>query len=112
MKHLIAVTAAALLLTSLEARAVDPSEVKAVYSKKCSKCHGLDGKGKTKMGRKLGAKDYTDQKVQDSMDDQKMFAAIKDGLKVKGKRKMKAEKDLADVQVKALIAYMRAFAKK
>ena len=112
MKHLVAVTAAALLVATLQARTADPSEVKAVYGKKCANCHGPDGKGKTKMGRKLGAKDYTDQKVKDSLNDAKMFTAIKDGLKVKGKRKMKAEKDLTDAQVRALIAYMKSFAKK
>ena len=34
------------------------------YSKKCASCHGKDGSGKTKMGKKSGARDYRDAKVQ------------------------------------------------
>ena len=30
----------------------------------CTKCHGDDGKGQTKAGKKLQLKDYTDAKVQ------------------------------------------------
>ena len=32
---------------------------KALYEKECAKCHGTDAKGETKMGKKLGAKDYS-----------------------------------------------------
>src|SRR5690349_10343956 len=36
---------------------------KALYEKNCVKCHGMDGKGDTKMGKKLGAKDYSNPKT-------------------------------------------------
>jgi cytochrome c len=32
---------------------------KALFAQKCASCHGQDGKGKTKMGEKLGVKDLT-----------------------------------------------------
>ncbi len=32
---------------------------KALFAQKCASCHGPDGKGKTKMGEKLGVKDLT-----------------------------------------------------
>ena len=33
------------------------------WEKDCQKCHGPDGKGGTKMGKKVEVKDYTDPAV-------------------------------------------------
>ena len=52
---------AALVLSAWTVRAADTA---ALYEKHCLKCHGADGKGETKMGKKVGAKDLTDAKVQ------------------------------------------------
>jgi cytochrome c551/c552 len=104
---LIAITALALSATSLLAR--DP---KALYEDQCAKCHGLDGKGQTKMGQKLGAKDYTDAKVQAALTEDAAFKAIKDGFKDKdGKALMKPTEDVSDDDAKALVVYMRTFKK-
>ena len=35
----------------------DPAQ--ALFTKNCASCHGKDGKGKTPIGRKFGAKDLT-----------------------------------------------------
>ena len=77
----------------------------------CAKCHGADGKGQTKAGRKLNVKDYTDAKVQAEMKDADMFKATKDGVLDKGgKEKMKAYKDeLSDAEITELVAYVRKF---
>ena len=40
------------------------ADAKTTWADKCVKCHGADGKGDTKMGKKLEIKDYTDAKVQ------------------------------------------------
>src|SRR4029078_12572243 len=87
------------------------ADAKETYTKDCAKCHGEDGKGKTKMGEKLGVKDYTDVTVQTEMKDEKMVKAIKEGVKADDKTKMKAFSDLGDAEVKALVAYVRAFKK-
>ena len=88
------------------------AEVKALYDKHCTKCHGPDGKGKTKMGRQSGVKDYTDPKVQEEMKDDAAFKTIKEGITEKGKERMKAyASELSDADIKALIGYMRAFKK-
>ena len=80
------------------------------YDKSCAKCHGKDGKGETKMGQKLGIKDYTDPKVQAEMKDDAAAKAIKEGLKDKdGKVLMKPAEDLSDADIKALVDYMRTF---
>ena len=71
-----------------------------------------DGKGKTKMGEKMGVKDYTDPKVQDGMKDEAMTKAIKEGVKDGETTKMKAFGDvLSDDEIKALVKYVRDFKK-
>jgi len=109
MKKLIPLIIAALTIPAVAVFAADGKEN---YNKSCAKCHGEDGKGQTKMGQKLGAKDYTDAKVQEALKDDVAFKAIKDGLKDKdGKALMKPAEGLSDADIKALVAYMRAFKK-
>jgi cytochrome c553 len=87
-------------------------DAKENYDKSCAKCHGKEGKGDTKMGQKLGAKDYSDAKVQAEMKDEAAIKAIKEGLKDKdGKVMMKPAEDLSDADIKALVAHMRTFKK-
>ena len=109
MKKLVVVAIAAFALAATSARA---AEAKELYEKDCAKCHGADGKGDTKMGKKLGAKDYTDAKVQAEMKDDKAFKVIKEGLKDKeGKVLMKPSEGISDDEIKALVKYMRTFKK-
>ncbi len=77
----------------------------------CTKCHGEDGKGQTKVGKKLKLKDYTDAKAQAEMKDEDMIKAIADGVNdAAGKEKMKAYKDeLSADEIKELVAYIRKF---
>ena len=42
-------------------------DAKETWEKTCAKCHGADGKGQTKMGQKLSAKEYTAANVQASL---------------------------------------------
>jgi cytochrome c553 len=94
------------------AMAVSGADVKENWEKLCAKCHGMDGKGQTKMGQKLGMKDYTDAKVQEELKDERAFKSIKEGLKDKeGKTLMKPAEGLTDADIKALIAHLRTFKK-
>jgi len=81
------------------------------WENNCSKCHGPDGKGQTKAGKKLQLKDYTEAKAQADMKDEEMIKAISDGILDKaGKEKMKAYKaDLTADEIKDLVAYIRKF---
>ena len=109
MKKLIALTVATLLVAGASARAAD---VKENWEKHCVKCHGPDGKGDTKMGKKLEVKDYTDPKIQEKMKDAEMAKQIKEGKKEGDKVRMKAYAEvLTEAEVKDLVAYVRAFKK-
>jgi mono/diheme cytochrome c family protein len=100
-----------LVLTGAAVTLTQAQDAKAVYEKDCAKCHAANGNGDTKMGKKLGAKDYTDAKVQADMKDDKAFKVIKEGLKEGDKTLMKPSEGITDDQIKALITYMRAFKK-
>ena len=110
MKTTAKLTAAcvALLLAAAVTSAAPAAEN---WENHCTKCHGEDGKGQTKAGKKLNAKDYTDAKVQAEMKDEDMLKAIVDGVFDKGgKEKMKAYKDeLSAAESKELVAYIRKF---
>lgn len=79
------------------------------YEKTCASCHGKDGKGATKAGRKAGVKDLTDKAYQTTFTDAEAFTAIKDGMKDEsGKEQMKPFGDkLTDEEIKELVAYIR-----
>ena len=109
MKKIIITTCVLALLASPALLAED---AKAIYEKDCTKCHGADGKGETKMGKKLGAKDYSDAKVQAALTDEAAFKAIKEGFKSKeDKVLMKPAEGVSDADIKAVVAYMRTFKK-
>ena len=107
MKKLI-ITLALLASATLVSRAAETTEN---WQKHCAKCHGNDGKGDTKMGKKAGVKDMTAADFQGKLNDEHAFKAVRDGVKEDGKEKMKPNKDLSDAEIKALIAHVRTLKK-
>ena len=101
---------ATLLACAAGSRAADVTEN---WTKHCASCHGKDGKGETKAGKKAGVKDQTDSKYQAELTDEKMFKQIKEGMKDKdGKDKMKPFGDKrTDDEILALVAHVRSFKK-
>ncbi len=76
----------------------------------CAKCHGADGKGQTKVGKKLKLKDYTSAEVQAAMTDAEMTKAIAEGVFEGGKEKMKAYKEeLSADEIAELVTLVRKF---
>jgi cytochrome c6 len=92
------------VLTSPSASFGDDSA--GLYKSKCAMCHGADGKGETPAGKSMKVKDFASDDVK-SMSDADLSDAI-----AKGKGKMPPFKTLSADQVKGLVEYVRAFAKK
>jgi mono/diheme cytochrome c family protein len=111
MKRLMMIGAATAALAVMAAYADEPAapDAKTTFETKCAICHGKDGKGATKMGTKLGLRDYTDPKIQETLKDEEMVKAIKEGIKKDDQTKMKAfGESLSDAQIKALVDYVRS----
>lgn len=109
MKKLIILAAVVGFAAALNASAADAKEN---WETQCAKCHGAEGKGDTKMGQKLGARDFTDAKVQADIKDDAAFKALKEGLKsADDKTLMKPFEQLTDDELKALVAYVRTLKK-
>ena len=109
MKKTILLIALFGLATGLAARG---AEAKDNWTDNCAKCHGAEGKGDTKMGTKLGCKDFTDATVQAGIKDDAAFKAIKEGLKSDDdKTLMKPFDALSDDEIKALVAYVHTLKK-
>ena len=111
MKKTLALSfvAAAALATAAIGRAATAADN---WDNNCAKCHGADGSGNTKIGKKLNVKDYTSAKVQADLKDADMFKAVKEGVTVDGKEKMRAfGGDLSDPEITDLVAYIRKMQK-
>lgn len=103
----ITLSAAALAgLSLLNAPVRADNTAEATYKAKCAMCHGQDGKGETAMGKKMELKDLASEEVQKKSD------AELSGIITNGKGKMPAYKTMTPDQVKDMVAYIRALAKK
>ena len=98
-----------ILALAASTAALTASDAGPIWEKSCLKCHGADGKGDTKMGKKLEIKDFTDAKYQASFTDEKATTAIKEGIKDGDKTKMKPLEGVTDDDAKALVAKVRTF---
>jgi cytochrome c6 len=107
MKKVLILAVALGMTAGLSVKAADAKEN---WTANCAKCHGENGKGDTKMGKKAGCKDYTDAAVQAQMKDDAAVKSIKEGVKKDDKEVMKGFSDkLSDDEIKALVAHMRTF---
>ena len=82
------------------------------WKTKCASCHGVDGKGMTDQGTKMGIADYTAPAWQKSKTDAELKKGITDGVsreKNGKKQEMDPFKDkLSPEQVDQLTAFIRA----
>jgi cytochrome c553 len=108
MKKIILFAAMFGLAAALNAKG---AEAKENWDTLCAKCHGAEGKGDTKIGAKLGCKDFTDAKVQADIKDDAAFKALKEGLVKDDKTLMKPFDTLSDDEIKALVAYVHTLKK-
>jgi cytochrome c6 len=100
-------TAIVAILLLGAAPALTQTESAATFKQKCAMCHGEDGKGQTAMGKKMNLRDLGSAEVQKQTDEQLY------DITAKGKNKMPGyETQLGSERVKALVQFMRGFAKK
>lgn len=108
----MSVSVAWLCLAVSAPSALEAASASSLWKKECASCHGEDGRGDTKMGRKLFISDLTDASLQAKFTDEQAAKSIKFGLKdAKGKVIMKAVSGISDDDVKALVAYVRSLKK-
>jgi mono/diheme cytochrome c family protein len=107
MKFHLALLTAAMIVAAPAAF----GDAAALYSKSCASCHGKDGTGNTKMGKKSGARDYTTAEGQ-KWTDAEGVKAILEGVTKDGKKKMKGfSGKVSEAEAKELVAYIRKFKK-
>jgi cytochrome c6 len=110
MKKLI--TPAIVMVGLLTTASVFAADAKENWDQLCAKCHGADGAGNTKMGKKLKVKDYTDAKVQAEFTDEQIAKVTAEGSTRDGKELMKGFKDdLSPADISALVGYIRQMKK-
>jgi cytochrome c553 len=101
---------ATLILAAVMTARADNAKVN--WDMYCAKCHGKSGQANTPAGKYLGASNFRDAKVQASFTDDQAFKAIKEGLVVDDRRKMKSYAgELTDQDIRDLVKYLRAFKK-
>ncbi|MDO8543688.1 MAG: cytochrome c [Opitutaceae bacterium] len=106
LKHFIASTTIAGLIAAGSLFAASASEN---FENHCAKCHGADGKGQTKVGKKLNVRDMTTAAYKKEFDDAKAIKSLKEGIKKDGKEiKRSFASDLSEAELKELIGYVKA----
>ncbi len=103
-------------LPELDYDLVSQVDVQAVWRANCVGCHGANGKGQTRVGRRAGTKDFTDNAYQRSFSNAVAFKYTREGMTVDGDEKMKPfgkdftdDNGLTDEEIMALILYIREF---
>lgn len=90
--------------------------IERTWKAKCASCHGADGKAQTEQGKKMKIADMSTAEWQGKITDDKIKAAIVDGVKRTApdgtKQEMEAYKSkLRPDQIDGLVAYVRALKK-
>jgi mono/diheme cytochrome c family protein len=106
MKILLLITAAAFISAGPNARAADGA---AIFTKECAKCHGADGKGDTKMGKKLNIKDLSAEVGK--LSDAQIAKAINEGIQEGDKVRMKPIKGLSEADVQEVTKFVKTLKK-
>lgn len=89
------------------ALSTNPGTAAAIYGKRCSSCHGKDGRAKTLKGKLRSARNLTDPKWQADVSDERVFNSIMNG---RGKMPSYGKK-LSEAEIDLLVSYVRGLQK-
>jgi cytochrome c553 len=83
------------------------SSAKKDFANNCARCHGMDGRGQTELGKLYSTPDMTNRNWQKARSGKRMFNSIKNGqgsMPAFGKK-------LSAAQINGLISYIRSLRK-
>lgn len=103
----------ALILGAFLPQVTTAADAKDNWTKHCTRCHGDDGVGNTKAGRKLHIKNLTSPGVQSRLTDTRIQESLTDGVQSDdGEEKMPSFKEkLSEAERKDLVSYIRSLGK-
>ena len=84
------------------------AQARALFGEKCARCHGADGRGRTKLGEMLSAPDFTDERFWAEEKSERRLANSIAG----GRGEMPAfAKKLSKREISGLADHVRSFRK-
>lgn len=78
-----------------------------IFADNCAPCHGLDGKGRTPAGKKVGAKDLTQSKLSDAEIEKQILNGTKSERGVEKMPSFRQKLSAADIG--PLVGYVKTF---
>lgn len=86
-------------------------DAEQLWRQDCAACHGRDGKGETRAGRRANAPDMTEAKFHESVSDERAIKSITKGIiDERGtERKKPFGDEFSQEEIKALVEYLRKF---
>jgi cytochrome c553 len=103
---LLKLAALALALATL---APAQDEAAVLFKARCSKCHAVDGSGKTAAGKKMEIPDLRSPKVQ-RLSDAELFETIAHGKDHRNYPHVFSDLGLSDQQIRQLVQHTRTLA--
>lgn len=82
------------------------ADAQVLFKTHCASCHGLDGKARTPVGRKLGVKDLTESKTVDEEIERQILEGLKD--KQGNQRMPPFKQKLSADDVKLLVGWVKS----
>ncbi len=108
MKTPKSLSAYATALALLVAPALFAATAASNFEEHCAKCHGLDGKAQTKMGKKMQVRDMTTDAYKKDYDPAKAADVIAKGILKDGKQiKEGYSQKLNAAEITALVDYVK-----
>lgn len=101
------------LFLASAAVAVAAQDGRKLWNQHCAECHGKDGRGRTKEGRRLKITDLSNRQVQSFFSDEQAARVIREGLRDDdGPIMHPFGKQLTDEQIQSLVRHVRSLRKK